>query len=755
MERKFFWVIGSIVVVLLIVLGFVFFLDDSVFLAPMRGLQPERGPPSLATLGGGGPGLPPTSTPPQFATTVYYFQPHAIQHYFWEHLDMGLARDDFKKIKAAGFKGVTLKVDWGSMVSSVDFNAETFVRNEENLGKFRTLVEIAEENDLIVVMSLGPRIPDDAGDFGANCGGAGVDGAGKIIEPSCGYLFPGWVTTPSVRDTFIEINKMIAFEVASYDNVKYYWLDYEHFNLATWQYGVDSVLESWRNHLQSQNPDLIYWNGRWSQNYQDWDEVVFPLPQETYDWMHDGRISAFPSYVNEVPMDYANPKFSDFRGWHDDVWLFPILDDLTTAIKEANPNMLLYYEARIIQYPTFGGPAWGSNPKDSTTLRIDEWNHVENLDAIDLVGIPGYTTYVDRVETVRDYSDFTKPFFMSEGGVASGISEQSLQEQSDFLVGLTNYLKAEQFVGMDLWTWRDSYFGGGDGFSDFGMMVVGNEQKPSLDALMQLFNSWGVDTLECAAFSQLLDGSFERNDNSWQTIGNPQFIVDSLISMTGKTSVKVDRNNYVRQITQVDNSLSAYEITLMMKAENTQVNAHVIMDWMDNYQNEISRCRYDFVVSGSYERYKFLCGVPQDAEFVEVTVYSDDFMFLDDVDLVCTNDNDYTISSKWFLIEDDVGKEIASFGEGGDIFLGGNCFVQSSCDVLSDSFIIENGLGEIVSYVDNQGNLCIETGDCSDNSISCNTQSTAFVVENDNGFGVITIDQTGDLCLIGDLIENV
>lgn len=92
--------------------------------------------------------------------------------------------------------------------------------------------------------------------------------------------------------------------------------------------------------------------------------------------------------------------------------------------------------------------------------------------------------------------------------------------------------------------------------------------------------------------------------------------------------------------------------------------------------------------------------------------------------------------------------------------------VRSITEVLPEDKIApkvrERGVGtwasnedETVAYIDPDGNLCIEEGDCSDNSPNCDSPvGDPFVIKNDQGNNVIYIDDQGSLCLTGVLSEN-
>jgi hypothetical protein len=50
--------------------------------------------------------------------------------------------------------------------------------------------------------------------------------------------------------------------------------------------------------------------------------------------------------------------------------------------------------------------------------------------------------------------------------------------------------------------------------------------------------------------------------------------------------------------------------------------------------------------------------------------------------------------------------------------------------------------------------LCLENGDCSDETASCNPSGDAFIIQNLSSSNMSYIDFRGDLCLTGVLYEN-
>lgn len=108
-----------------------------------------------------------------------------------------------------------------------------------------------------------------------------------------------------------------------------------------------------------------------------------------------------------------------------------------------------------------------------------------------------------------------------------------------------------------------------------------------------------------------------------------------------------------------------------------------------------------------------------------------------------------------FYHKNSSGDAVAWLGSEGNIVLKGSCFSGGSCsNPGADSFIIRNSTYDNVAYVNSTGDLCIFTGDCSDQSANCGSPvGDSFIVKN-NSVNMIYIDSTGDLCLKGSLYEN-
>jgi len=111
-----------------------------------------------------------------------------------------------------------------------------------------------------------------------------------------------------------------------------------------------------------------------------------------------------------------------------------------------------------------------------------------------------------------------------------------------------------------------------------------------------------------------------------------------------------------------------------------------------------------------------------------------------------------------FYIKNSTNDAVAWLGDLGNIMLRGSCFLggdSTSCDNPgSDSFIIASSTDNSVASINSTGDLCVETGDCSDESASCISERDGFFIQNSSSDNVIFIDYDGDLCLTGTLYEN-
>jgi hypothetical protein len=115
---------------------------------------------------------------------------------------------------------------------------------------------------------------------------------------------------------------------------------------------------------------------------------------------------------------------------------------------------------------------------------------------------------------------------------------------------------------------------------------------------------------------------------------------------------------------------------------------------------------------------------------------------------------DSKIISGPFIVEDPSENSVAIFSNSGDVVLDGSCNAVPDCvSSGDDAFVVKNLADEIVAYVDNGGNLCLEDGDCVGGDDCSEPDDGSFIIKNKYGEIVSYIGATGDLCLKGEVIE--
>ena len=108
-----------------------------------------------------------------------------------------------------------------------------------------------------------------------------------------------------------------------------------------------------------------------------------------------------------------------------------------------------------------------------------------------------------------------------------------------------------------------------------------------------------------------------------------------------------------------------------------------------------------------------------------------------------------------FYIRNSTGGNVAWLGSAGNIVLKGSCFAKPSCAVNeSNLFVIKNSTDSITASINSTGDLCIQQGDCSDESASCNPAINALIIRDSSSINMSYINFNGDLCLRGKLYEN-
>jgi len=81
----------------------------------------------------------------------------------------------------------------------------------------------------------------------------------------------------------------------------------------------------------------------------------------------------------------------------------------------------------------------------------------------------------------------------------------------------------------------------------------------------------------------------------------------------------------------------------------------------------------------------------------------------------------------------------------------GSCSIGTCADPGDDAFIVQNLVEDVVAYVDNSSNLCLENGDCVGGDDCSSPPEGSFIVKNMQGKIVSYIGINGELCLEGTL----
>ena len=108
-----------------------------------------------------------------------------------------------------------------------------------------------------------------------------------------------------------------------------------------------------------------------------------------------------------------------------------------------------------------------------------------------------------------------------------------------------------------------------------------------------------------------------------------------------------------------------------------------------------------------------------------------------------------------FYLKNNLGENIASFRDSGDIVLKGNCNTGICSSPGNDALVIQDSNSDTVAYIDDQGNLCLEDNDCNYQDIDCsNPPDGSFIIKDDNDIIVSYIGSSGQLCTKGVINQN-
>ena len=84
-----------------------------------------------------------------------------------------------------------------------------------------------------------------------------------------------------------------------------------------------------------------------------------------------------------------------------------------------------------------------------------------------------------------------------------------------------------------------------------------------------------------------------------------------------------------------------------------------------------------------------------------------------------------------FIVQNSSASDVAWLGDSGNIVLKGTCSISTNCVAPDGSLIIANSTDDSTAYIDLNGNLCLESGSCTDQSAFCNPTRDAFKSKED------------------------
>jgi hypothetical protein len=204
------------------------------------------------------------------------------------------------------------------------------------------------------------------------------------------------------------------------------------------------------NYLKTKNPDIRFWNLRWSTNYQNFDSINMP------------------SYID--PFTQGNIFFNDIWRWSASL-VRSRITDLPAQLKPLmNPNSQIGYHDYL----------WDKDTVDELPLPV-----ANSYDFLSIANYPGLSNTPINLESGRLlnlYNQYkskypNQPIFFGEVGV--GVGGAYNEEQQNFLlVDLLNVLKGKVF-GFNIWQLDDMELQGEPG----GILRVDGTSRPVVQSL--------------------------------------------------------------------------------------------------------------------------------------------------------------------------------------------------------------------------------------------------------------------------------
>jgi len=416
---------------------------------------------------------------PVFLKGAMYYQPHAYWDYCLQDLDEKMVPDDMALMKSQGFTMVEVQVNWGDVMKHVDPETGKFVLDEERLRRLVFLITEARKQGLYVglwfqnhVMPYGFKPAPEEYPPVTDLGGfEHREGPNEVVR--------GLNVAPFEQNhtwkAFLAWFAIVAERTKDIDGLYYDPLDWQMLNHNYWDWADEGYGRAWRRHLKAQNPSLAYWNEKFGEESESWDDVLLPVDE----WAVQTICKAATPYQNRQIDPYDGAKWTQWRVWNRPV-ARRIRIQVVEAIRKGDPDALIAYRPDLWRYGDWRGElAWipgidfvqeGFYPNPD---REDRWE--EDIRRI--------------INRVGEHLGNDLPMVFCETGMLASQMYPNLspdeqeQKMADYARVLRRVLaKDSRVCGFMWWCWRDCY--ANEGSMTDNPVGLDNRSKPAVEALI-------------------------------------------------------------------------------------------------------------------------------------------------------------------------------------------------------------------------------------------------------------------------------
>ncbi len=408
-----------------------------------------------------------------FLKGAMYWQPTAYHQWFWDGMDLEKLEGDLDQMKGAGMNLVILGAQWGEFVESVDQSARTWTPKADNVAKFLTALELIRERGMFAMLWFSiSKTPEG---INAKWHDPAPDKSGYVQPGFAGFLWHDYPACAQYGEyqyqAFLEFHTFVASLTRPFDNVLFDPLDWQHLSINYWDFAQPKNLAAWREWLQGQNPDLAYWNERWSEANATWEEVLFPVDS----WVQNtiGRHPAEP-YIGLPEQDYTGPKWQDFRSWHNPLFN-QIQEGVIEALRMGAPEVPIGQRYDMWHFGDFRQATWAPEGVDFLCFGYYPYEASEL----------GSDATLER-DLGRTLERLPRPLPMICWEVGAEIArlmpEADLagwrEAQATQVKVYLDFARKHDMLGMAWWVWRDYWLD--QGADQWGLVEVDDTPKPAL-----------------------------------------------------------------------------------------------------------------------------------------------------------------------------------------------------------------------------------------------------------------------------------